>query len=121
MGPEQLLGVLRDNLTKVDEILAEPLPTVAMGVIGSDQKHNVLDMGAAVSAAAAAAAAAGIYLVLRRHEVGDGVALLAAATESDGRLAAAARSTLAVLESDQINAAIINMLASDGQQSAVVT
>ena len=40
----------------------------------------VLDMGAAVSAAAAAAAAAGTYLVLRRHEVGDDVALLAAAS-----------------------------------------
>ena len=40
----------------------------------------VLDMGAAVSAAAAAAAAAGTYLVLRRYEVGDDVALLAAAT-----------------------------------------
>ncbi len=40
----------------------------------------VLDMGAAVSAAAAAAAAAGTYLVLRRHEVGDDSALMAAVT-----------------------------------------
>jgi len=36
--------------------------------------------GAAVSAAAAAAAAAGTYLVLRRHEVGDDSALMAAVT-----------------------------------------
>ncbi len=47
MNELELLGIFRDNLTKVDEILAEPLPTVAMGFIGSDQKHNVLDMGAA--------------------------------------------------------------------------
>ena len=40
----------------------------------------VLDVGAAVSAAAAAAAAAGTYLVLRRHEVDNDSALMAAVT-----------------------------------------
>jgi len=40
----------------------------------------VLDIGAAVSAAAAAAAAAGTYLVLRRHEVDNDSALMAAVT-----------------------------------------
>jgi hypothetical protein len=38
----------------------------------------VLDAGAAVSAAAAALAVAGVYLVLRRFEVADGISVLAA-------------------------------------------
>ncbi len=49
-------------------------------------------------------------------QLGDATAvpvLLAAATQADERLAAAARSTLAVLESGQINAAIVNLLASE--------
>jgi len=53
-------------------------------------------------------------------ELGDATAvpvLLAAATQSDERIARAARATLAVLDSGQINAAIVDMLASGDAKS----
>jgi len=89
----------------------QALTLIALGDLGdASSLPTVLEMAKTGEGEARAEA------ILALAQLGDATAvpvLLAAATQSDERIAGAARSTLAVLDAGDINAAIVEMLASN--------
>jgi HEAT repeat protein len=89
----------------------QALTLIALGDLGdATSLPTVLEMAKTGEGEARAEA------ILALAQLGDATAvpvLLAAATQSDERIAGAARSTLAVLDAGDINAAIVEMLASN--------